>query len=87
MKTIGLSFNDLVNRQVMEWRRARTDTEEQKQSSVTQHIIRGCSEDEAQFRATITIEIAANSTAILAAIDANNKRILLDLKRAGLLNQ
>ena len=46
----------------------------------------GCSEDEAQFRASITVEVTAITTAMLATVDANNKRILLDLKGAGLLN-
>lgn len=87
METIGLSFNDLVSTQAKEWERASKHTDEYKQSSVAHHISRGCSEDEAQFRATITVEIAANTTAILAAVDANNKRILLDLGRAGLLKR
>ena len=88
MEAIGLSFNDLVSRQAEEWERASsTLTKEQTQSSIAQHINRGCSVDEADFRATITAQISSIVTAILATIDANNKRILIDLKRAGLLNQ
>ena len=87
METIGLNFNDLVSRQTEEWERASSAvTREQTQSSIAQHINRGCSVDEADFRATITAQISSIVTAILATIDANNKRILLDLKEAGLLD-
>ncbi len=85
METIGLSFNDMVARQVAEWGRLAGATEEEKRISIANHISRGCSEDEAQFRATITEEIAKINTSILAVIDANNQCILLDLKKAGLL--
>ncbi len=84
METIGFSFNDLVNIQATEWN--RIDMEEQRQVSLANHLKRGCSEDEAQFRASITVEITSITTAILATIDANNKRILLDLKEAGILS-
>jgi len=87
METIGLSFNDMVARQAAEWKRLAGATEEQRQISIANHISRGCSADEAQFRATITGEIAKFNTAVLTVIDANNQRILLDLKEAGLLEQ
>lgn len=87
METIGFNFNDLVSIQAKEWERASsTFPNEQTQASITQHINRGCSVDEADFRATITAEISSSVTAILTTIDANNKRILLDLKEVGILS-
>jgi len=87
METIGLNFSDLVNIQAEEWERANTAfPNEQTQASIAQHINRGCSVDEADFRATITAQISSIVTSTLATIDANNKRILIDLKKAGLLD-
>ncbi|MFC2021923.1 hypothetical protein ACFLTR_01740 [Chloroflexota bacterium] len=86
METIGFNFNDLANIQATELNRIDGATEEQKQLSVASHISQGCSQDEAQYRATITGEMTAITISLLATIDANNKRILLDLKEAGILS-
>ncbi|MFC2072476.1 hypothetical protein ACFLUU_07235 [Chloroflexota bacterium] len=86
METIGFNFNDLVNIQTTALNRVDGATEEQKQLSIANHISRGCSQDEAQYRATITGEMTAITISLLATIDANNKRILFDLKETGILS-
>ncbi len=87
METVGLGFNDMVVLQASVSEEARKSIGEETALSFTRHINRGCSEDEAQFRSEITAQIASATTAILAVIDANNKRIFSDLKKVGLLNR
>jgi len=86
METIGLNFNDMVMLQASTIGEAREGVEKETDLSFAQYIHQGCSEDEAHFRAEITAQIASFNTAISAVIDANNKRIFSDLKKAGLLN-
>ncbi len=86
METIGLSFNDMFRFQVKAIEEARKGKDEKEiELSIARYINQGCSEEEARFRVDLTVEIASFNSALLAVIDANNKRIISDLKNAGLL--
>jgi len=80
METIGLNFNDMVTLQASVWTEGRKTIN--TDSSFAQHLERGCSEDEAKFRAEITAQVASITTALLKVMEANNNRILSDLKEA-----
>ena len=86
METIGLSFNDMVKILASTAEEARKGVEEETNLSIARYINQGCSANEAQFRVEITAQIASFNTATLAVIDANNKRIVSDLKKARLPN-
>jgi len=87
METIGLNFNKMVDIQAWEHQRARESIEENVQASIARYIKQGYSRKEAVFKAGITAGIAANVTGILAVIDANNQRLLSNLKEIGLFNR
>jgi len=87
METIGLDFNDMVVLQASAIGEARNSIEQEPELSFAQYINKGYSEDEAKFRSEIAAQVASFTSAILTVIDANNKRILSDLKQSGLLNR
>lgn len=87
METIGLDFNDMVVRHASAAGEARKSIEQEAELSFAKYINKGYSEDEAKFRSEITAQVASFNTAMLIVLDANNKRILLDLKQSGLLNR
>ena len=85
METIGLSARDITNLMATLKIELGKGQEERNRSATAQFISDGCPEDEARFRAGI-IGIQSTDMAVVEGIVvANNRRILLDLKEAGLL--
>ena len=85
MDTIGLSFKDMEALMISLKVELLKGQEETIQSSTMEFISQGCSEDEARFRAGVIGAISIDASAILGIMAANNGRILLDLKEAGIL--
>ena len=82
---IGLSSNDMTNLMVSLKEELAKNQEESIQSNAVQFINEGCTEDEARFRARIIGTQAIDTAVIFGIIVANNRRILLDLEEAGML--
>ena len=85
METIGLSIQELTNLIVSLKVQLTKDQEENIQSNTTRFISEGCAENEARFRAGIIGIQAIDTSAILGIIVENNRRILSDLREAGIL--
>ena len=87
MEKIGLSLNEIIEIQASEYQGALGEFEENVRSSIAQYISRGNSEEEAAFKAELTARISADVYAILAVINANNRRLFSDLSEIGLLDR
>lgn len=85
MDTIGLSMEDMTAFMVSLKVELLKGQEETTRSTTAQFVSQGCSEDEAQFRAGMIANLSVDTSAILGIMVANNRRILLDLKEAGML--
>lgn len=86
MDTIGFSIGDMIALMVSLKVAGLKEQEETTRSTAASFVSDGCSEDEAQFRAGMIANLSVDTSAILGIIDVNNKRILSDLKQAGLLS-
>ncbi len=85
MDTIGLSIEDITSLIVALKQELTKNQEEGVRLNTARFIRDGCPEDEAQYRAGV-IGIQSVDTSVFAGIIiANNRRILLDLQKAGLL--
>ena len=87
MEKVGLSLNEIIEIQASEYQGALGEFEENVRSSIAQYISRGNSEEEATFKAELTARISADVYAILAVINANNRRLFSDLSEIGLLDR
>ena len=85
MDTIGLSIEDMTSLMVSLKEELLKQQEETIRANTAQFISEGCSEDEAQFRAGTIGTQAVDIATTAGIIVANNRRILLDLKKVGLL--
>jgi hypothetical protein len=86
MDTIGLNTEEIANLMISLKKKLGKNQEEAIQLNTAQFISQGYSEDEARFRAGIVKTQTIDNSVVAATIDANNKCILLDLKKAGLLS-
>ncbi len=87
MEKIGLSLNEIIEIQASEYQGALGEFEENVRSSIAQYISQGNSDEEAAFKAELAARISADVYAILAVINANNRRLFSDLSEIGLLNR
>ena len=85
MDTIGLNASDIETLMVSLKVELLKGQEETTRSTTAQFVSQGCSEDEAQFRAGMIANLSIDTSAILGIMVANNRRILSDLKEAGIL--
>ena len=85
MDTIGLDLKEMETFMVSLKEKLLGDREDTIRSNTKLFINQGCSQDEARFRANIIEVISIDTSIILGIIATNNQRILLDLKKTGLL--
>ena len=85
METIGLSKEDITALVVSLKVELTKEQEETTRSTAAYFVSQGCSKDEAYFRAGTLTNSSVDSGILMGIIDANNKRILSDLQRTGLL--
>lgn len=85
METIGLKYNDMVNLLAHHWEVAREAVEAESQAIIQQKIESGYSKDRVELQSEVIAELSSASSAMLAVITENNKRILGDLRKAGIL--
>ena len=87
METIGLSINDMESLIVTLKEELNKGQEENFQANTAHFISAGYTEDDARFKAVVIRLQAVDASAILGIIVANNRRILLDLKEAGIIRK
>ncbi len=85
METIGLNINDMTSLMVRFKEEVTIGQEATIQSNTAQFISAGCTEDEARFRAGVIGMHSIDTSVVLGIMVANNRRILSDLKEAGIL--
>ena len=86
MEVIGLSMEDMTALMASLKVELTKGQEETTRSTAAHFVSRGCSEDEAKFRAGVIANSSVDTSAILGVMVANNRRILSDLRSAGLLS-
>jgi len=86
METIGLNINEMSDLMISIKMQLAKDQEGNLQATTEQLISDGFTEDEARFRAGLIGMQTVDVSAILGIIVENNRRILSELKKAGILN-